>query len=173
LLSAAAFLLVPRVASATPLSIAATMNGAQEVPMHTTGATGACTAVVDPATGNVTLNGTFTGLSAPATAASLHGLAGLGVTAPVLLNSTFVSSALSGTFSGSGSLSPTQIAGMLAGDTYCEIADNTFPSGEIRGQLAAATPAIPAPAVLLLLLAVGSAGIAAMRMRPRNMQPSR
>jgi hypothetical protein len=35
-------------------------------------------------------------------------------------------------FSGSGALTGSQVAGMLAAETYCEIDDGAFPSGEIR-----------------------------------------
>jgi hypothetical protein len=160
-----AFLFVPRVALATPLALAATMNGGQEVPMHTTAATGTCSAIIDPATDSLTFNGTFTGLTAPATSASLHGLAGPGVSAPALLNATSVSGTTSGTFSGTGALTPAQTAGVLAGETYCEIDDGAFPSGEIRGQLALPTPAVPVHAIALLALALGGAGIAATRKR--------
>jgi hypothetical protein len=143
------------------------MNGAQEVPMHTTAASGTCNASVDPATGNVAFSGVFTGLGAPAISASLHGLAGPGATAPVLLSAASFSSAASGTFSGSGTLSTVDVSGMLNGQTYCEIDDGAFPSGEIRGQVAAPppAPALPAAALPLLVFALGAAGILVTRRR--------
>jgi hypothetical protein len=50
---------------------------------------------------------------------------------------------------------------MAAGETYCEIDDAAFPSGEIRGQLSLSSPvpALPAGAPEVLALALIGAGL--------------
>jgi hypothetical protein len=110
----------------------------------------------------VTFGGTFAGLSAPASTALLRGLAGPGATAPALLPPTTLTVGTSGTFSGSGTLTSGQAAGVVSGQTYCEIADAEFPSGELPGQLsvAPAVPAIPTGSTGLLIIALLGMGIA-------------
>ena len=66
----------------------------------------------------------------------IHGLAGPGVSAPVIIGLTLdTPGATTGTFSGSGTLNAVQIAGMEAGNTDVEVHSQVFPGGEIRGQL--------------------------------------
>ena len=150
--------------------VSGTMNGAQEVPPHTTAATGTCTATIDEVAGNVTFSGTFSGLGAAASSANLRGSAGPGATAPVILTQTSITPSAAGTFSGSGTLTGPLLAAMLSGQTYCEIDDAAFPAGEIRGQLTVATPipALPPGALALLAAAICGAGIAALRRSDRN-----
>src|SRR5262249_14722721 len=61
------------------------MNGAQEVPTNASTATGSCSATLNIATGAVTFNGSFSGLGTNATAAHIHGLAPVGMSAGVLI----------------------------------------------------------------------------------------
>jgi hypothetical protein len=153
-------------ASANTHQFMVPMNGAQETPPNSSTATGSCTATLDDVTGAVTFSGTFSGLAANATAAHIHGLAGPGVAAAVLIPATSVTAATDGTFSGSGTLSAANVTGMLAGQTYCNVHDATFPSGEIRGQLVGnPVPALPLPLVGLLALALAGAGAWAARRR--------
>ncbi len=53
-------------------------EGFSEVPPNTTGGTGSVTATYDPATKELTWNGTFSGLTGPAMAAHFHGPAEAG-----------------------------------------------------------------------------------------------
>src|ERR1019366_1524382 len=78
--------------------------------------------------------------------------------------------ATSGTFSGSGTLTSEQVAGMLAAKTYCEVDDSAFPSGELRGPLSlpSAAPALPPVGVGWLAIALGAMGIALLRTRGRG-----
>ncbi len=160
----------PTAAGATVHALTRAMTGLQEVPADTSTASGSCTASVDDSTLTVTFDGSFAGLQSPASAVTLHGLAGPGVVAPVLLQAAFPA-ATSGTFSGSGSLSATDVAGMLGGKSYCEIADGAFPTGEIRGQLTpttpTSTPALPPGAAVALLLLLGGTGAWATAKRNR------
>ena len=141
-------------ASAAVRTLAATMSGAQEVPAVSTGATGQCTVTLDDVTGAVNATGTFSNLTTTASNAHIHGLAPVGVSAGVIVPFTFTA-ATSGTFSGSGTLNPTQVAGMLNGQTYCNVHSTTFGAGEIRGQLALAAPAPALPSWAFVVMAGG------------------
>jgi hypothetical protein len=54
------------------------------------------------------------------------------------------------------------IAGFFAGEMYCDVTDAAFTGGEIRGQLAVSTPALPLPFAGWLPIALGAAALAAM-----------
>src|SRR4029078_11619966 len=71
----------------TPNTFTTTLTGDQEVPPNNSTAMGSATEVLnpDPAQATVTVNVTFRGLSADATAAHIHGPAMPGVTAPVII----------------------------------------------------------------------------------------
>jgi hypothetical protein len=152
--------LAPAPALAAQHTANTVLSGSQEVPANSSTASGTCTATVDDVTGNVSFSGTFSGLRAAASSAQVRGLAGPGVTGPVILSQTTVTFAQSGTFFGSGVVSPQSVAGILVGEAYCEIDDAAFPSGEIRGQLSPpfSTQALPAwlsAGLGALLLAMG------------------
>jgi hypothetical protein len=149
-------------------SLSATMTGTQEVPPNTSGGGGACTATVDTTTLMVTFGGSFSGLTAPASAASLRGLAPAGSVGAVLLPQTSLTPATAGTFSGSGTLTPLQVRGVLAGETYCEIDDPAFPSGEIRGQLRVPPPVPALPPHGVAIVAVVLAGIGSQLLLTRR-----
>jgi hypothetical protein len=89
----------------------------------------------DPAQATVTVNVTFRGLSADATAAHIHGPAMPGVTAPVIIPLTNFPASTAGTYSSTFPITPEQIQMLLDGLTYINIHNEMFPDGEIRGQL--------------------------------------
>jgi len=116
-----------------PLHITTTLNGQSEVPPVQTSATG---------TASFTLVGselfytvTYSGLTGPATGAHIHA-PGDSTTpgAPVVIPFNPPSTA-SGTFSGSVSLDRTNLAYILAGQSYVNIHTVTNAGGEIRGQI--------------------------------------
>jgi hypothetical protein len=146
-------------------TLTATLTGGHEVPSNGSPATGTCTVSVNPATFTVSFSGTFSGLSASATSATLRGLAAPSQTGPAMLSAATLTASASGTFAGSGQLTPEQVSGMLMGQSYCEVADAVFPSGEIRGQLTSGTsaPALPTGGLTLLGLALMAMGLAAQR----------
>jgi hypothetical protein len=160
LLAVAALLCSASQASATIWYLEAFLDGAQETPPNASPGTGYGTVTLDDVTGQVTASGTFSGLIAAANNAHIHGLAGPGASAGPILNLTF-DAATSGTFSGSGTLSASQVAGMLNGLTYFNIHSGTYPGGEIRGQITV----VPEPSALAVL------GLGALvcfrRMKPR------
>src|SRR5262249_37725668 len=109
--------------AATRTFNAGTMNVSRVVPLPAQAAistaTGSCTATLNDQTGEVSFGGTFAGLNAPATAVHLHGPAGAGAgPAPVILPATAFTAAVSGSFSGSGTLTPDLVSAMIGGLTY-------------------------------------------------------
>jgi len=115
-----------------PLHMVVPMNGASEVPAVPGNGT---------ATGSLTFIGshlfysiTYSGLSSSATAAHIHGPAdptiGAGVIVPLA-----TPSGTSGTISGSATLTPQNLAYLLAGQTYLNIHTINNGGGEIRGQI--------------------------------------
>ncbi len=165
----AVLLLLSRLAFAAPQFVTGNMTGGQETPVNASAATGTCSASVDPSTLQVSFSGAFSGLGAQASAASLRGLAGRGAMGPVLLAQTTLTAGASGTFSGSGTLTSAQVAGILAGETYCEMDDAAFPSGEIRGQLTipSVVPALSVESLALLVALLACAGVARRRIQAR------
>ncbi|MCX6928959.1 MAG: TIGR03118 family protein [Verrucomicrobia bacterium] len=115
-----------------PLRIAMSLNGAQEVSPVNTPATG---------TGSLTLVGnqlyydiSYSGLQGSATAAHIHGPADPTLSTGVLIPLK-TPSGTSGNISGSVSLTPTNMAYLLAGLTYINIHSVSNSTGEIRGQI--------------------------------------
>jgi glucose/arabinose dehydrogenase/plastocyanin len=81
----------------------------------------------------------YSGLTAAATMAHIHGPAGANSAAGVLIDlGSFNGGSFgtAGTFSGWVTLTPVQKAHLLAGRTYVNIHTSTNPGGEIRGQIA-------------------------------------
>ena len=117
-----------------PLHMVVTLNAASEVPAVTN-------APNATATGSLTFNGSqllysvsYSGLSAPATAAHIHGPASLTTAAGVIVPFA-TPSGTAGTISGTANLTPTQMAYLLSGSTYINIHTTNNPAGEIRGQI--------------------------------------
>ena len=145
----------------------ATLLGSNEVPPTGSPGTGSGTFTLN---GNLlTINESFTGLEAPATAAHIHCCGPIGVNEMVAVPFTPFPNATSGNFMTTVDLSLaatytaafiTQeggttadaesglIAALNAGNAYANIHDAIFPGGEIRGQIAFLTPE---PGTLLLL----------------------
>ena len=127
-----AFFRVSDNATNTVTPFTAFLSGDGERPQVTTGATGLGSFSLEGNT--LTYNITFSGLSAPATAAHIHGstntTGSIGVIVPFS-----VPAATSGTISGSTNLSDTIKASILSGLTYANIHNTNHSSGEIRGQI--------------------------------------
>ena len=122
------------------------LDGLQEVPPVATPATGSATVVLNDVTGAVTVSGTYTDLIGTVTASHIHAPAAPGVNAGVILALTVAPpGGTSGTITGAGTLSPANVANMLAGLTYINVHSSFRPGGEIRGQV------LPEPASLVML----------------------
>jgi len=151
---------------ADSITYTATLKGSNEAPVpNASTATGFGTFSLS---GDLlTVNLTFTGLSAPAAAAHIHCCGPVGTSEPVVLPFAGFPSVTSGSFLSTfnlstvalgGGVSEAQlIAGLNSGMAYANIHDATYPGGEIRGQIFAS--AVPEPGSLLLM-ATGLVGVA-------------
>lgn len=96
---------------------------------------GSATASLNSAENTLTLNGDFSGLTGPATAAHIHGPAREGATAGVIFPLQ-VDSATSGSVSGTWTgMTAEQVQQLRDGLYYVNIHTEMNPPGEIRGQL--------------------------------------
>jgi hypothetical protein len=169
LLAAAVTLLVVLAATsarATVWTFNVNIDGQQEVPPQTvpiSPGTGSAIVTFDDATGAMLVNGTFTGLTAPANNAHIHGFAPEDVAAGVLFGLTFAP-ATSGAISGTGSIPLADVSRVLGGETYINIhSAGTYAAGEIRGQL---INPIPEPTTIVLaVIGFIALGVAALRRR--------
>jgi len=142
-----------------------TLSGANETPPVASSGTGSM--LVTLLADTLTVDVTFSGLSAPSTAAHIH-CCGVGVPEPIAVPfNSFPTGVTSGSFSGSfdltnitsyssaflmanggtaASAETAFIDGLNGGQTYGNVHSTLNPGGEIRGQLAA----IPEPASIFL-----------------------
>jgi hypothetical protein len=130
------------------------LTGLGEFPVNASPATGFGTVVLNAAQTQITVDESWSGLTAPATASHIHGPGGVGTNAPVLFPFSGVPAATSGAIpEQTFAITPTQVAYLFAGYLYMNVHTSTFPGGEIRGQLVL----IPEPCSLALLgLGVGT-----------------
>lgn len=129
-----AILCLATFASAQQQTVVVLLDSAHQVPPNTSSGTGTAVVQYDATTNFVSVTGTYTGLVSDQTAVHLHGPAGLGTNGGVLIGLTGTGGT-SGTFSGSGTLSPANMAALLGDNTYINIHTVSFGGGEIRGQL--------------------------------------
>jgi len=176
-------LMVPASAFALPVTFTTTLSGANENPSNASPGTGTASVTYDGSAHTLALGITFSGLTAPDTAAHIHccvappgnvGVATalpafpgfpLGVTAGTYLQTLDLTQASSwnpafvtangGTVAGAEAA---LAAALSVGDAYLNIHTSNFPGGEIRGVL---TPE-PTTAVLL---GAGLVGLALARRR--------
>jgi hypothetical protein len=129
----------------------------QEVPPPTlNGANPSGSAAIDvnTITGDVTVSGSYSGMTSAVGAAHIHGLAGPGEATGVIFGFD-VSGGTTGTFTGADVFSADNLAGLLAGQTYLNVHTANNGPGEIRAQ-------VPEPASCMLLL-LGFTSLLAIR----------
>lgn len=144
------------VAAADIRTYGVNLSGAQEVPPVVTSGVGGCLVTLDDVTGMVTVSGSYQSMNGNVTAAHIHGLAGPGVNAGILIGLT-PTGGTSGNISGGGTLSAPNVTGMLNGLTYVNVHTTTSPGGEIRGQIVQQVPSL-SPVLLGVLAVLAVAG---------------
>jgi hypothetical protein len=110
----------------------ATLSSASEVPTNSSAGTGTLEASVNKDSHLLTWTVTYSGLTGPATAGHFHGPAMAGSNAPVALP---FSGSVASPIKGSATLTPAQMADLMAGRWYVNLHTAANPGGEIRGQV--------------------------------------
>ncbi len=131
----------------------ANLSGSQETIPNNSTATGIGSVLLNDAENQITVNLSWIGLTAPATAAHIHGAAAQGSNAPVLFGFSGVPNSISGNISEqSFAINTTQVSDLKNGLFYFNVHNANFPAGEIRGQITA----VPEPVTILgSLTAIG------------------
>ena len=130
-LTCAAALAFATPSMAAMVNMKADLKASNEVPAVDSKGTGSVTATYDTASKKLSLKGSVSGLSGPATAAHFHaGEAGKngGVVVPI-------AGADKGSFEGSATLTDAQEADMMGGKWYVNVHTAANKGGEVRGQV--------------------------------------
>lgn len=121
------------------VTLGAVLTGSQETPPNTSAGFGNATVTVDASHTSVTVVMNVTKLSAPVSAAHIHGQAPAGQAAGVELNlnpaTNLVNNQMNATFTVPKSFGDELVASPST--HYVNVHTSNFPNGEIRGQLAA------------------------------------
>ena len=142
------------------------LTGLGEVPPNASPATGFGTVVLNAAQTQITVNESWSGLTAAASASHIH-TGPAGATGPVTFTFSGVPSATSGAIPQQVfSITAAQVTTLFAGGMYMNVHTSAFPNGEIRGQLL-----VPEPGSLALLGA-GSLALALLARSKRRAQKS-
>jgi len=130
------------------LMFEATLSSAQETGVVNSPATGFGTVVLNNTEDQITVNLSWTGLTAPATASHIHGPAAPGVNAGVVFPFSGVPAVTSGAIPEQVFTMPAaRLADFKAGLYYFNIHTSNYPGGEIRGQIRL----VPEPATMSML----------------------
>ncbi len=108
------------------------LTGAQEVPPVSTPASGTADMRYNTGTNMLSWSVTHSGLSGPVTGAHIHGPAGPGQNAGVVIPFTNLGAA---TITGEARITPEQLTQLASGQWYVNLHTARHPGGEIRGQL--------------------------------------
>jgi hypothetical protein len=119
-------------ASAATEKFHATLSAASEVPPTKSTGSGEASATLDTATHELTYDVTFSGFSSDVTAAHIHGPAGAGKNAGVVVP---LGNAPTSPIHGTAKLTAEQEKQLASGLFYVNVHSKNNPSGAIRGQL--------------------------------------
>ena len=108
------------------------LRASSEVPPNASQGSGMVDAVFNKNTNQLRWKANFTGLSGPATMAHFHGPASESTNAGVALPWT---NPVTSPLEGSATLTPAQVADLMAGRWYANVHTAAHPGGEIRGQM--------------------------------------
>jgi hypothetical protein len=108
--------------------------GTQSVPSNASTARGVFNGTFDASTNQISVNIVYNGLASNATAGHIHSGA-VGTNGPVIVPFGGFPATTSGTYTNTLALPAAQVANLMAGNTYINIHNATFPGGEIRGQI--------------------------------------
>jgi hypothetical protein len=131
-MSLAACLTAASPALAETVTLKASLAAAQEVPPNDSAGTGAVTITYDTGSKKLAWDGTYSGLSGPATAGHFHGPADPGKNAGVVIP---ITDAKTSPFKGTADLTDAQAADLMAGKWYVNIHTDAHKGGELRGQV--------------------------------------
>ena len=150
-------------ARADILTFGVELDPFQEVPPHNTPGYGDADLTLDDVSGYVSITlgtGVYADLLAGASTVRLQDAA-VGANGPTIFTFNLDTPGnTTGTFSGGGTLTAGQVTDMINTNTYINITDPVYPSGEIRGQIIL----IPEP-MSAALVCLGLAGFLALRRR--------
>lgn len=115
-----------------PETFEARLTGAQEVPAVATSGSGQAEVEFLPSVGMVRWRVSHAGLSGPVTGAHIHGPAGPGQNAPIVIPFADLSGH---PIRGEARITPEQLGQLNSGQWYVNLHTARHPGGEIRGQL--------------------------------------
>lgn len=121
----------------TQFTISGNATGAQEVPAVTTPGTGTVSGSYNTVSNELSYNINWTNVKSAPTMMHFHGPAAMGEIAPPIVNITSYTNAVTGTASGTATLTESQEADLLAGKWYYNLHTSNHTGGEIRAQLTA------------------------------------
>src|SRR5262249_11166560 len=111
------------------------LNGQTEYVVNDSTATGIGLVILNPTQDKITVELSWNGLTAPASAVHIHGPGFPGTNSPVIFAMSGVPAVTSGALpEQTFNISPTQLGYLNAGSLYLNVKDENFPGGEIRGQ---------------------------------------
>jgi hypothetical protein len=142
--------------------LTATLTGLGENPPNASPAIGFGTVTLNDAQTLITVDESWSGLTAPATASHIH-TGAPGTNGPVTFPFSGVPAATSGSIpEQTFAINAAQVAALLSGGMYMNVHTANFPGGEIRGQLTVAS--VPEP-MTVVFIGIGLGGLAVMRQR--------
>jgi hypothetical protein len=120
--------------AADTTALSAKLFGASEVPANSSPGSGSMEATLDKQTNVLNWTVTYSGLTGPVKAGHFHGPASAGANAGVALG---FSGSVESPIMGSATLTPAQVADLVAGKWYVNLHTAANPGGEVRGQVTA------------------------------------